>query len=432
MVQVSEIGLKKEDEVELDLGLSIGGSFHRRISDKPKPTSSQPDPKPTNAFQFHHLHQPWELGSFKDAKPENRTCSTSMAVAVMDPQTKREIHALRRLEAKKKLEEKQQQKRVLRESEQHQQRPSKRERTDPHGGGDGGGGGGSEEWRNVNLNLNGSATVSFHQPYAFVQVNNNGYAYPCVVPLMAPCVEQQKNAGGPAACGKGFRPFLGNGYGSEPNGERDCGGDNNKKATKSDGSSMCSSSVVSDYQSSSHEGGGSSESQSHSVHSKENNDTMRSQAEQSASSSHSMRSDHVNGQTSSVSQPHDHQTKPNQSEQQSTLLMDHNNAASPVIQADNKRKPPKPLPPPPPPAAAPTSSTLPAALPKMPYVSTTGDGPNGKRVEGFLYRYSNSEVSIVCVCHGSTFSPAGFVQHAGGTDTSHPERNITVIPSAFG
>lgn len=74
----------------------------------------------------------------------------------------------------------------------------------------------------------------------------------------------------------------------------------------------------------------------------------------------------------------------------------------------------------------------PLSLSQMPYVSTKGNGPNGKRVNGFLYRYSKcDEVSIVCVCHGSTFSPAEFVQHAGGTDISHPLRHITVNSSVF-
>ena len=81
-------------------------------------------------------------------------------------------------------------------------------------------------------------------------------------------------------------------------------------------------------------------------------------------------------------------------------------------------KPPKPL------------SHTSYSLPPMPYVSTKGD--NGRTVNGFLYRYTKSEVSIICVCHGSTFSPAEFVQHAGGTDTTHPLRQITVIPSVFG
>lgn len=73
-----------------------------------------------------------------------------------------------------------------------------------------------------------------------------------------------------------------------------------------------------------------------------------------------------------------------------------------------------------------------ASLAHMPCVSTTGNGPNGKTITGFLYKYSRSEVSIICVCHGSSFSPAEFVEHAGGIDISHPLKHITVVPSAFG
>lgn len=66
----------------------------------------------------------------------------------------------------------------------------------------------------------------------------------------------------------------------------------------------------------------------------------------------------------------------------------------------------------------------------MPCVSTRGFGPNGKRVEGFLYRYRKGEqVRIVCVCHGSFLSPAEFVKHAGGGDVSHPLKHIVVSPS---
>ncbi|KAL3649287.1 hypothetical protein CASFOL_005690 [Castilleja foliolosa] len=75
-----------------------------------------------------------------------------------------------------------------------------------------------------------------------------------------------------------------------------------------------------------------------------------------------------------------------------------------------------------------------AALPvvHMPCVSTTGNGPNGRTIRGFLYKYTKTEVSIVCVCHGSSFSPAGFVEHAGGVDISHPLRHITIVGQAFG
>ncbi|XP_044468779.1 ninja-family protein AFP3-like [Mangifera indica] len=71
-------------------------------------------------------------------------------------------------------------------------------------------------------------------------------------------------------------------------------------------------------------------------------------------------------------------------------------------------------------------------LEDMPCVSTTGDGPNGRRIEGFLYQYrKGEEVRIVCVCHGSFLTPAEFVKHAGGGDVAHPLRHIIVNPSAL-
>nr|XP_010905136.1 uncharacterized protein LOC105032389 [Elaeis guineensis] len=69
-----------------------------------------------------------------------------------------------------------------------------------------------------------------------------------------------------------------------------------------------------------------------------------------------------------------------------------------------------------------------SSLPRMPYVSTTGNGPNGRTITGFLYTYTKSEVSIICVCHGSSFSPEEFVRHAGGTNIAHPLRQIVVVP----
>ncbi|XP_018466678.1 ninja-family protein AFP3 [Raphanus sativus] len=101
--------------------------------------------------------------------------------------------------------------------------------------------------------------------------------------------------------------------------------------------------------------------------------------------------------------------------------------------------------PPPPPVQATTNKSketspssaqsLPAArniIEDMPCVSTTGDGPNGKKIDGFLYRYmKGQEVRIVCVCHGSFLSPAEFVKHAGGRDVTHPLKHIVVNPSPF-
>ncbi|GMH30946.1 hypothetical protein Nepgr_032789 [Nepenthes gracilis] len=67
-----------------------------------------------------------------------------------------------------------------------------------------------------------------------------------------------------------------------------------------------------------------------------------------------------------------------------------------------------------------------------PCVSATGNGPNAKTITGFLHKYTENEVCIVCVCHGSSFSPAGFMEHAGGVDMEleHPLKHIRMIPSS--
>ncbi|CDP00441.1 unnamed protein product [Coffea canephora] len=71
------------------------------------------------------------------------------------------------------------------------------------------------------------------------------------------------------------------------------------------------------------------------------------------------------------------------------------------------------------------------ALEDMPCVFTKGDGPNGRRVDGILYKYGKGEeVRIMCVCHGNFLSPAEFVKHAGGSDVTHPLKHIVVNPNA--
>lgn len=70
------------------------------------------------------------------------------------------------------------------------------------------------------------------------------------------------------------------------------------------------------------------------------------------------------------------------------------------------------------------------SIEEMPCVFTQGDGPNGRVIEGILYKYGRGEqVKIMCVCHGSFLSPAEFVKHAGGTDVDHPLKHIVVKPS---
>ncbi|TKY69571.1 Ninja-family protein AFP2 [Spatholobus suberectus] len=67
----------------------------------------------------------------------------------------------------------------------------------------------------------------------------------------------------------------------------------------------------------------------------------------------------------------------------------------------------------------------------MPCVFTKGNGPNGRRIEGILYKYGKGqEVRIMCVCHGNFLSPAEFVKHAGGGDVAHPLKHIVMNPSA--
>lgn len=67
---------------------------------------------------------------------------------------------------------------------------------------------------------------------------------------------------------------------------------------------------------------------------------------------------------------------------------------------------------------------------EMPCVCTKGL-PNGRKIEGFLYRYRRAEeLRIVCVCHGSFLTPAEFVKHAGGSEVANPLRHIVVNPVA--
>ncbi|KAI3939685.1 hypothetical protein MKX01_029847 [Papaver californicum] len=59
------------------------------------------------------------------------------------------------------------------------------------------------------------------------------------------------------------------------------------------------------------------------------------------------------------------------------------------------------------------------SYPNLPWVSTTGPGPNGKTISGVAYRYDKNQVKIVCACHGSHMSSGDFVQHARGDQSNH-------------
>ncbi|WCJ35835.1 Ninja-family protein 2 [Euphorbia peplus] len=67
-------------------------------------------------------------------------------------------------------------------------------------------------------------------------------------------------------------------------------------------------------------------------------------------------------------------------------------------------------------------------LKKMPTVVSKGDDPNAMRVHGFLYKYTEGDVKMVCSCHGFFLTPTQFLKHAGVSDLSNPLRKIIVHP----
>ncbi|MCO5571520.1 hypothetical protein L7F22_025263 [Adiantum nelumboides] len=64
----------------------------------------------------------------------------------------------------------------------------------------------------------------------------------------------------------------------------------------------------------------------------------------------------------------------------------------------------------------------------LPWVTTTGKGPNGKTINGFMYIANGRQVRLICSCHGKHMSPVEFVEHSGSSDLSNPERSIVVSP----
>lgn len=71
------------------------------------------------------------------------------------------------------------------------------------------------------------------------------------------------------------------------------------------------------------------------------------------------------------------------------------------------------------------------SYPNLPWVSTTGPGPNGKTISGVTYRFSPTQIKIVCACHGSHMSPEEFIRHASEGQT-HPDAgtSASTVPSS--
>ncbi|KAI3447005.1 hypothetical protein Pfo_003674 [Paulownia fortunei] len=69
--------------------------------------------------------------------------------------------------------------------------------------------------------------------------------------------------------------------------------------------------------------------------------------------------------------------------------------------------------------------------PNLPWVSTTGPGPNGRTISGVTYRYSPTQIRIVCACHGSHMSPEEFGRHAGEENNTPDASSVLAsLPSS--
>lgn len=235
MVEVSEIGLKGE-EVELDLGLSIGGCF--RKSEKLKPVERElviPFISRNNSIEV-------DLRLIENQRTLFRSSASPSEIdsgnEIVDLQTKRDIQALRRQVAKKKQQKKRWRGRnSMIENAIEDQRASKRDKTYSSG---------FENNGVKNGNLNMCNTQTEKHPVQFVPYTH-GFAYPFLMPCWNP-TGKEKNGVEPANC-QGFRPFLpyqSLGLNDKREGET--------KITTSNGSPKCSSSSVFDHPSSSHEG----------------------------------------------------------------------------------------------------------------------------------------------------------------------------------
>ncbi|KAE8701382.1 Nuclear transport factor 2 family protein with RNA binding domain, putative isoform 1 [Hibiscus syriacus] len=348
----------REDEIELDLGLSIGGSFGK--AEKLKPIKNE-------------------------SKPNDNSVADLGENVVSDPQTKRVVQASRRQEARKKRgnycnwngEFRSQEKGAVGTEE----RECKKPRAEKSSG-------------YVNPNLSGEMNnplvypvlpVRFPCPYPQLQFVPlaSGFAYPFVngLPCWGGVAVNETGVVQPVAVAAAQDSGVngGNGYYSEHGSSRD----ERKRKTGSNGSTICSSSTGSDLQRSSNQGASFAQSATtHQSDSAQSIDKSRKGIGKTPSSTPKRESD-VNSKPVSTN------------ETATTTVTVATVTFSQDAKGNNKGKPPR--------HRTPTNGDV-VSLRSMPRVSTRGNGPNGKTINGFLYRYSNSGVSIICVCHGSSFT----------------------------
>ncbi|KAF8014654.1 hypothetical protein BT93_H0458 [Corymbia citriodora subsp. variegata] len=387
------LGLKEEklEDVELDLILSIGGSYGKseKARESAKGLASEGALGPDGAF----LGGADSGGARKDGpvSPELTGSDLETGGSESDPERKRAMQAMRRFEAKKKREEKRRRKGGVADNAgrsdpagEPARKKAKEEGADAKPGGE------------------RTAAAPAHPvcpPYLVVPVQFpygsfvNGYGIPYWVP-------------GP---GKSDGIW---GLGQIVSEQSSSG----KKTSSSNGSQLCSSSGVSDCR-----GGTSCDAKNRSTAS-----SRKRRLPERNSPHHTSESAELTDEAKNLSDEKADSTSPTRSTglnkpKEDAGFITQGPPQNPDKECVDPRsaspnggagKPPRPSPP----------------LLRMPRVSTTGNGPNGKTVNGFLHKYTKAEVSIVCTCHGFTFSPAEFVEHAGGTDVLHPLRHITMVP----
>ncbi|XP_043720203.1 zinc finger CCCH domain-containing protein 18 [Telopea speciosissima] len=447
--------MMEENEIELNLGLSLGGCFMKSekslgIRQKSVSSSGVDEKFDKTEADLRSSVSPISGRVFGENK------EVQIEGEVLDPQSKRKIQALRRQEARKKRAEKQKKGRVRdrdiveNEMDRSEQICKKAKVTD------------EEDQQDVNQASKQSQgpdsssafvpVVPMQYPFSHLQYIPfaNGLPVPYAVPYWAAppasaSVGEEKNVFQMVAC-RAFQPFHAQNSNANLNCSRSSDSEQNgsksgglKQLQSSSGSLGSASSGVSDYQSTSHQGGCSSDTRSHS---------SRSASEQPQL--HTMFVNNAQTEQSASSQPTESTQGIQEPEQKAEKLVFSNpfltnpekTEGKPITTTDNPPPPRSPTRAPRPPKESKGEANKPPkppqhqphktqALPHMPCVSTTGNGPNGKTITGFLYRYNKTEVSIMCICHGSSFTPAEFVNHAGGTDVSNPLKHIVVVPSPF-
>ncbi|KAG9149344.1 hypothetical protein Leryth_003314 [Lithospermum erythrorhizon] len=397
----------KADEMELSLELSIGGCYkniekariHENENEK---MHHEVDVSNNNTSSKSDASESYVVGCVQD-----EIFSSDSA----DPLKKREIQALRRREAIKKREEKQKRwassrskggvhERIHLEMQRNQARAMDRERRENES---------SEEFFMKRDKMNNSAKLNMN--------NNGGGKDICLGNLVQPMRYNNK-------CLKVFQ--NGNNCG-------DSDLEHGDKRVVSNGLIERSSSAFLDYHSTSQKAGSSStDTGNHSNYSQEGQQQLTATATTDNpeisdfnGSSSRVQSDQANGKTPTILLTMSSSNIPSPEKCERTNKL---NATPQAQPSSTSRQCNKPVIMPPAPQG---NKQSPTPLPRMPLVSTTGNSPNGKTVNGFLYSYSKLEVSIVCVCHGRSFSPAEFVEHAGGVNISHPLKHITIVPTSF-